>query len=184
MFVNCSLNGQLGLYQNQCTFQKNPTVCLWKGLIHERKLTLLAPPLPLMSVNNSQLCSTHSHHWNILSAALQHHRYSTIYGSTNSKLGKLCILVKAQPSTPSTWPLDLAYGFETWAYPTSTLLATVTFMLLLDTNLLPQAGITYYILTATWHNSILLNYILRKYVDLSLSSKFRPPHEELRQATS
>jgi len=41
-------------------------------------------------------------------------------------------------------PLGLAYSRETWAYPTETLLASVAFLLLLDTNLLPQAGITHY----------------------------------------
>ena len=72
---------------------KKFTACLWKGLIHEWYHTLLAPPLPLILVNNSQLCSTHSHGWH---PSLQH-------CSTN---GKLRILVKAQPSNPSTWPLS------------------------------------------------------------------------------
>ena len=35
--------------------------CLREGLIHEWKQPLLAPPLPLMSLNNSRLCSTHNH---------------------------------------------------------------------------------------------------------------------------
>ena len=45
--------------------------------------------------------------------------------------------------------LGLAHGCETWAYPTNTLLATVAFLLLLDTNLLSQAGITHYIASFT-----------------------------------
>ena len=36
------------------------TVCLWEGLIHEWKHTLLAPSLPFMSVNTSQFYSTHN----------------------------------------------------------------------------------------------------------------------------
>ena len=40
--------------------------------------------------------------------------------------------------------LGLAYGRKTWAYPMNTLFATVAFLLLLDTNLLPQTGITHY----------------------------------------
>ena len=57
--------------------------------------------------------------------------------SSNSKLR---IQVKAQPSTPSTWPLSptrLGIRLETWAYPTNILSATVAFLLLPDTNLLP-----------------------------------------------
>ena len=55
-----------------------------------------------MAVYNSQLCSTHSHCWNVLST----------HCSTN---GKLDILVKAQPSTPSTWPLSLTrVGMRLW----------------------------------------------------------------------
>ena len=61
--------------------------------------------------------------------------------STN---GKLRILVKAQPAPQAPGhchQLGLAYGRETWLYPTNTLSA---FLLLPDTNLLPQAGITHY----------------------------------------
>ena len=64
--------------------------------------------------------------------------------STN---GKLRILVKAQPAPQAPGhchQLGLAYGRETWAYPTNTLSATVAILLLPDTNLLPQGGITHY----------------------------------------
>ena len=67
--------------------------------------------------------------------------------STNSKL---CILlVKAQPCTPSTWPLSptrlgIRPARPAWVYPTNILLATVAFLLLPDTDLLPQAGISHY----------------------------------------
>ena len=86
----------LGMDNFDCTkmnahFEKF-TTCLREGLIHEWKQALLAPPLPLMSLNNSRLCSTHSRR----SAPL---RLSDC--STNDKLR---ILVKAQPSTRSTWP--------------------------------------------------------------------------------
>jgi len=53
----------------------------------------------------------------------------------------LCNQVKPQPSTQSQ--LGLAYGRETWAYPTNTVLATVASLLLLDKkNLLLQAVLT------------------------------------------
>ena len=64
-----------------------------------------------------------------------------------SQLVKLRILVKAQPALQAPGhchQLGLAYGRKTWAYPTNTLSATVAFLLLLDTNLLQQPGITHY----------------------------------------
>ena len=64
--------------------------------------------------------------------------------STN---GKLRIPVKAQPVPQAPGhchQLGLAYGRETWVYPTNTLSATVAFLLLPDTNLLPQVAITHY----------------------------------------
>ena len=81
----------LGMDNFDCTYMnvhfEKFTACLREGLIHEWKQALLAPPLPLMSLNNSRLRSTHSH----CSAPL----------AANDKL---CMLVKAQPSTQSTWP--------------------------------------------------------------------------------
>ena len=41
---------------------KKFTACPREGLIHEWKQASLALPLPLMSLNNSRLCSTHKHH--------------------------------------------------------------------------------------------------------------------------
>ena len=64
------------------------------------------------------------------------------HSSTN---GKLRILVKAQPAPQAPGhchQLGLAYGRETWVYPTNTLSATVAFLLLPDTNLLPQVANT------------------------------------------
>ena len=40
--------------------------------------------------------------------------------------------------------LGLAYGHEMWAYPMNTVLTTVAFLLLLDTNLCSPAAITHY----------------------------------------
>ena len=56
------------------------------------------------------------------------------------------MLVKPSPVLDASGhgqQLGLAYGRETWAYPTNTVLATVVFLLLLDTNLLLQEGITH-----------------------------------------
>ena len=88
-----------------------------------------------MSVHNSQLSSTHTA--TVEMPCLRH-------CSTNSKLR---IIVKAQPAPQAPGnchQLGFAYSRETWVYPTNTLSATVAFLLLPDTNLLPQAGITHY----------------------------------------
>jgi len=42
MFVNCSQNGQLGLYQNRCTFQKIQS--LYTGGAHSQVLAYFASP--------------------------------------------------------------------------------------------------------------------------------------------
>ena len=57
--------------------------------------------------------------------------------------------------------LGLAYSRETWLYPTNTLSATVAFLLLPDTNLLPQAGITHYsqLLTQQHSTKLLVFFI-------------------------
>ena len=112
---------------------KKFTACLREGLIHEWKQALLAPPLPLILLNNSRLCSTHKH-----SSAF----FSTAYRSTNDILH---ILVKAQSSTRShSHLLGLAYDRKTWAYPMSTVLAIVVFLLLVDTSLPSQGGFMHY----------------------------------------
>ena len=56
--------------------------------------------------------------------------------------GRSCDYSTMAVTTPCQ--LGLAYSRETWVYPTNTLSATVAFLLLPDTNLLPQAGITHY----------------------------------------
>ena len=130
----------LGMDNFDCTkmmtYLKKITACLREGLIHEWKQALLAPPPPLMSVNNSQFCSTHAQ------PPLTSRFYSIAAQMVN------CVF-QLKPSPVLQAPghchqLGLAYGRETWAYPTNTLLATVAFLLLLDMNLLPQAGITHY----------------------------------------
>ena len=80
--------------------------------------------------------------------------------STN---GKLRILVKAQaaPQAPGhCHQLGLAYGRETWLYPTNTLSATVAFLLLPDINLLPQVAITHYSQLLTRQHSTKLLLVL------------------------
>ena len=148
MFANCSQNGQLGLYQNQCTFQKIHS--LFTGGAHSRLLAHIASP------TSPPLCryTTHSsvpHTATVEMPCLRH-------CSTN---GKLRILVKAQPAPQAPGhchQLGLAYSCETWVYPTNTLSATVAFLLLPDTNLLPQAGITHYsqLLTRQHYTKLLL----------------------------
>ena len=86
----------LGMDNFDCT-KMNPhfkkfTACLLEGLIHEwKQALLLAPPLPIMSLNNSRLCSTH----NPLQLSCIRQR------CTNNILR---ILLKAQPSTRNTGP--------------------------------------------------------------------------------
>ena len=117
---------------------KKFTSCLREGLIHEWKQALLAPPLPLMSLNNSRLCSTHNHSSAFLSTATLYQRYIA-----HDHL------------------LGLAYDRKTWACPMSTVLATVAFLLLLDTSLLSQAGTTHYSQLLTLkHSTKLLFFFL------------------------
>ena len=85
MFVTTLEMDNFDCTKMNARFQKF-TACLREGLIHEWKQALLAPPLPLMSLNNSRFCSTHSHR----TAPL-----AWLYRTS----GKLRILVKAQPST-------------------------------------------------------------------------------------
>ena len=55
----------LGMDNFDCTKMnahfKKSTVCLREGLIHKWKQALLVPLLPLILLNNSQLCSIHKH---------------------------------------------------------------------------------------------------------------------------
>ena len=85
-----SWNGQLWQHQNDCTFHS-----LSMGGAHSQVEASITSPTfpPYVGKKNSQLCSTHS---TVDISILQH-------CSTN---GKLRIPVKAQPSTPSTWPLS------------------------------------------------------------------------------
>ena len=59
--------------------------------------------------------------------------------------------------------LGLAYDRKTWACPMSTVLATVAFLLLLDTSLLSQAGTSHYSQLLTLQHStklLLLFYFI------------------------
>ena len=112
---------------------KKFTACLQEGPIHEWKQALLAPPLPLISLNNSRLCSTHKH----LSA------FFSTYRSTNNILRILALKALDHGHL-----LDLAYDRKTCAYPVSAVLATVAFLLLVDTSLLSDTRRLYALLTA------------------------------------
>ena len=94
MFVNCSQNGQLGLYQNQCTFQKIHN--LSTGGAHSRLLAHITSPTSLPYVGTQLTALFHTHAATVEMSCLRH-------CITN---GKFCILVKAQPCTPSTWQLS------------------------------------------------------------------------------
>ena len=59
----------------------------------------------------------------------------------------------------STSTLGLAYNRKTWAYPMNTVLATVAFLLLLDTSLLSQGGITHYSQQLTLQHSTKLLFV-------------------------
>ena len=125
-------------YQNQCTFRKIHS--LSTGGAHSRLLAHIASPTspPYVGTQLTALFRTQP-------------LLKCLVYSIAAPNGKLRILVKAQTCTLSTWPLSLglAYGRETWLYSTNTLSATVAFLLLPDTNLLPQAGITHYSHAAT-----------------------------------
>ena len=105
MFVNCSQNGQLGLYQNQCTFQKIHS--LSTGGAHSRLLAHIASP------TSPPLCryTTHSSVPHTATVEMPFLRHC----STN---GKLRVLVKAQPAPQAPGhchQLGLAYGPRPWS---------------------------------------------------------------------
>ena len=73
-----------------------------------------------------------------------------------------CILVKPSPALEALGHghlLGLAYDRKTWAYPVSTVLATVAFLLILHTSLLSQVGITHYSHRLTLQHSTKLLFI-------------------------
>ena len=69
----------LGMDNFDCTKMnaqfKKFTACLWEGLIHKWKQALLAPPLPLILLNNSWLCSTHQHSSAFFSTVVCYQQY-------------------------------------------------------------------------------------------------------------
>ena len=147
MFVNCFQNGQLGLYQNQCTFV---TACLRPEGLRSRLLEHIASPTsPGLYVGVQLTALFHT----------QPPLKCLFFGIAAGTNGKLRILVKAQPAPQAPGHCHqqgLAYGRETWVHPTNTISATVAFLLLPDTNLLPQAGITHYSQLTRQHSTKLL----------------------------
>ena len=132
-------------------------------LIHEWKYALLIPPLPLMWVNNSWLCSTRNHCLALL----------CIQRSTNNKLR---ILVKAQPSTQSTGPRSpTRLGIRSQDLGLSTDSLGHCSISAVSTQKLAFTSITHYsqLLTLSRHCTKLLLCKTTE-VDLTLSSKFRP----------
>ena len=87
-------------------------------VIHEWKHSLLAPPLPLVSVNNSQFCSS------------DNNSDCAIDVTRDAKSG---ILVKPNPITPRT---GKPYVTCSSCAHKNSVLATVACLLLLNTNLL------------------------------------------------
>ena len=86
MFVNCYQNGQLGLYQNQCTIHS-----LSMGVAHSRLVHIASPTSP-------PYVGTQFPTQPLLKCL--------VYGIAAPTVAKLRILVKAQPCTPRTWPLS------------------------------------------------------------------------------
>ena len=132
---------------NAC-FQKF-TACLQEGLIHEWKQALLAPPLLLMLLNNS--CSvTHT----------TAPRCSSLLHCNNNGISR--ILVKAQSSTRRIGPQSttrLGIRSQDLGLPNEYSLGYCTFLLLLHTSSLSQAGITHYSQQLTLQHSTKLLFV-------------------------
>ena len=142
------------------------TACLREGLIHKWKPTLLSPTVSLgRSRSDGRMPSLVGDSGQVLGVlgwaltgirklpfVLQCCRNEmvteTVCGTELWVDTANCVFqLKPSPVLQALGhchQLGLAYGCETWAYPTNTLLATVSFLLLQDTNLFPQAGITHY----------------------------------------
>jgi len=147
MFVKCSQNGQLELYQNQCTFQKIHS--LSTGGAHSQVLAYIASPTSPPYVGKQLTALFHTQ------PLLKYLVYSIAAPTVN------CIFNKAQPSTPSTWPPSpTRLGIrprDLGLYPRNTLSATWAFLLLLDTNLLhKQALLTTHSYMKRQHSTKLL----------------------------
>ena len=137
MFVNCSQNGQLGLYQNQCTFQKIHS--LSTGGAHSRLLVHIASSTSPPYVGTQLTALFHT----------QPLLKCLVYGNAAQTVNCVFWL---KPSlhpkhliTVTNYRLGIRPRDLAWVYVMNTLSATVAFLMLLpDTNLLPQAGITHY----------------------------------------
>jgi len=147
MFVTALENRQLRLHQNQSTFQKF-IAFLWEGLIHELKHILLAPYV------SKQLTALF-------------HTQPLLISFVYSKCGansKLCILVKVQPSTQTTWPqlpTRLGIRLKDLGLPSEYSLGHYD---LSPASRHKHASTSrhYSLLTATSHDSTLLNSFLTK----------------------
>ena len=105
---------------------KKFTACLREGLIHEWKQALLAPPLPYVAKQLTALFHTQP----FFSFLVYGNVVPTIY---------CAFWLKPSPALEALGHyhlLGLAYNRKAWAYPMSTVLATVAFLLLLETSLL------------------------------------------------
>ena len=163
MFVNCSQNGQLGLYQNQCTFQKIHN--LSTGGAHSRLLVHIASPTSPPHVGTQLTALFHT----------QPPLKCPFYGIAAQTVN--CAFQLKPSLHPKHAPdhchqLGLAYGRETWVYPMNTLSATVAFLLLPDTNLLPQVAITHYsqLLTRQHSTKLLLVFFFSSFFSFFLAS--------------
>ena len=168
----CQLLDNLDYTKNQCTFQKIHSLSM--GGADSRVLAYIVSPTSPPYVGKQLTALFHTQP--LLSYCLQH-------CSTNSKLR---ILVKAQSSTPSTWPSSTRLGIRPWDLGLSNEY-TLSHCGLFGASRHKLASTSghYSLLTATWHDSTLLNSFLCFFLSQSkLIFKFRPPHEGLHQATS
>ena len=145
MFVTTLEMDNFDCTKMDARFQKF-IACLREELIHKWKQALLAPPLPLMLLNNSQLCSTHNR-----SSA------SSLLHCNNNGISR--ILVKAQPSTQSIGPWSttrLGIRSQDLGLPDEYSLGHCGLSATSDTSLLSQRGFMHYSQQLTLQNSKLI----------------------------
>ena len=140
----------LGIDNFECTKMiahlKKFTAWLQEGLIHEWKQTITSPTSPPYVAKQ---LTTLFHTQPLFSLLVYCSVVPTIYW------------LKPSPALEALGHghlLGLAYNRKTWAYPMSTVLATVAFLLLLDTSLLSQAGIMHYSQLLTLQHSTKVLY--------------------------
>ena len=178
MFVNCSQNGQLRLYQNQCTFKK----------IHSLSTGARHYPFASASIATFTSASIHSQVLAYISSSASPSFVGEQLTALFHTQPLLKYLVKAQPSTPSTWPLSptrLGIPPQDLGLPNEYTLghcgSSVASRHKLASTSRHYSVLTTHSYMTRQHSTKLL---CKKNVDLSLSSNFQPPHEGLHQATS